>query len=202
MTVDLLRYSQPESSHRLVLLHGWGADAEDLLSIGKEICREVLPPLEILSFRAPHLHPQGEGRQWYGLFPANWSEVPSAINSLTTRLRELDDSKIPLKKTFLLGFSQGGAMAIACGSELPLAGLIGCSAYRHPDWIGSAYRPPVMLIHGRQDEIVPFAAAKELREYLRQSSKQEVELFAFEGGHYIPLEMINRIQLKILNWLG
>ncbi len=93
-------------------------------------------------------------------------------------------------------------MAIATGSELPLAGLIGCSAYRHPEWAGSADRPPVMLIHGRQDDVVPFSLAKELRDCLLLSSNKEVELFGFEGGHCIPLEMVNRIRPKILNWFS
>ncbi len=104
LTADLLCYSNPESIHRLVLLHGWGADAEDLISIGQELSRDLpIPPIEIVSLRAPQMHPEGIGRQWYGLFPANWLEVPLAINSLKNRLEALGNSKIPLEKTVLLG---------------------------------------------------------------------------------------------------
>ncbi len=202
MTADLLRYSNTESTHRLVLLHGWGADAEDLIPIGQELCRKASLTMDIVSLRGPQLHPEGNGRQWYGLFPPNWVEVPLAISALKNRLEALASSKIPLEKTVLLGFSQGGAMGIASGTELPLAGVIGCSAYRHPGWVGSIRRPPVMLTHGINDEVVPFAAAEELRDCLKVTSQEEVELFGFEGGHCIPLEMINGIQLKLQKWLN
>ena len=119
---------------RLVLLHGWGATAADLQPLGEQLAAQHPEPLDIVCLEAPEPHPQPGGRQWYGLFPSDWDAVPNAVQQLTTRLLGLSRDGIPLERTVLFGFSQGGAMALSCGCSLPLAGVISCSGYPHPDW--------------------------------------------------------------------
>ena len=58
------------------------------------------------------------------MFPADWSDASEAEKNLECRLKILSNASVPLEKTVLFGFSQGGAMAIATGVNLPLAGLI------------------------------------------------------------------------------
>ena len=182
MEKDLICVSSPGATHRLVLLHGWGADADDLISLGEKLKALVFSiNLELVALRGPEKHPEGFGRQWYGLFPSDWDAVPMAIRDLKKRLQGLATSEVPLEKTFLLGFSQGGAMALAAGCELPLMGIIGCSAYPHPGWQPPQGSPSVLLLHGRQDDVVPFSACKQLLKSLQNSSKS-VELIDFEGG--------------------
>ncbi len=201
MMEDQLSYSYPDAENRLILLHGWGADADDLIAFGQEISTDIgFKKTELIALRAPQVVPQGIGRQWYGLFPPQWSEVPSAVNQLRERLENISRSKIPLNKTVLLGFSQGGAMALASGCELPLAGLIGCSAYPHPDWVAPIKRPPVLLSHGSKDEVVPYEASEKLFTLLNQSA-QELNFVRFEGGHAIPRELIPRFRSALISWL-
>ncbi len=200
MNDDLVCFSAPSATHRLVLLHGWGADCEDLIPLGQVLSRAPKNQrLEIISLRAPHLHPQGFGRQWYGLFPEDWDAVPAAIRSLQIRLGALPTNQISLERTILLGFSQGAAMALAGGCDLPLAGLISCSGYPHPGWIPPKSSPPVVLCHGFYDEIVPTNASQKLLEYF-QKSQIEADLVLFEGGHEIPEKVIPRLELAISNW--
>ncbi len=199
MNKDLLCISPAGASHRLVLLHGWGADAEDLLPLGQHLLEVNSQKIELVAFRAPHAHSQGEGRQWYGLFPMDSSAIPLEIIHLRNRLKALAESGIPLQKTVLLGFSQGGAMALESGFQLPLAGIIGCSAYPHPNWRPPLTRPPVLLTHGLKDEIVPFQAAKELIKGLKINDI-EVDLVSFQGGHEISPEVLPRIQLALKDW--
>ena len=144
---------------RLVLLHGWGADAEDLLPLGDGLAALSSLPAECIGLQAPEPHPGGQGRQWYGLFPANWQAVPSATQQLRGRIEALDLETIPLSRTVLIGFSQGGAMALHVGCDMPLAGVISCSGYPHPGWQPPHTRPPVLLLHGLDDDVVPAAAA-------------------------------------------
>jgi len=186
---------------RLVLLHGWGADAEDLLPLGDGLAALSSLPAECIGLQAPEPHPGGEGRQWYGLFPANWQAVPSATQQLRGRIEALDLETIPLSRTVLIGFSQGGAMALHVGCDMPLAGVISCSGYPHPGWQPPSTRPPVLLLHGLDDDVVPAAAAEKLHELLSGDSNP-CELKTFAGGHAIPSEAQTAMAEAIRSWLG
>jgi phospholipase/carboxylesterase len=96
---------------------------------------------------------------------------------------------VPLACTVLLGFSQGAAMAIDVGGALPLAGIVACSGYPHEGWQPQGPLPPVLLSHGRQDPVVPFAASEELERGLSQAGTP-VELLPFNGGHGIDPELL------------
>ena len=76
------------------------------------------------------------------------------------------------------------AVDVASGSGLPLAGLIGCSGYPHPDWEPQRPLAPILLTHGTQDAVVPYAAGEALEQRLRESGA-EVALLPFAGGHGI-----------------
>ena len=202
MENDLISVSAPGATHRLVLLHGWGADADDLIPFGKVLINGLtLRKIELVALRAPETHPDGCGRQWYGLFPPDWADVPAAINALTARLKFLCQQQIPLEKTVILGFSQGGAMALGCGCELSMAGVICCSAYPHPDWNPPKKTPPVLLLHGKHDEVVPCEASRRLLLSLREN-KSDADIVLFEGGHEIPTELLPKIQLTLKKWIS
>ncbi len=201
MDNQLLRVTSSTASFRLVLLHGWGADAEDLLPLGKELNRLNGNKIELVALRAPYLHPSGVGRQWYGLYPPVWEDVPSSILELKRRLISLSSSEIPLQKTVLLGFSQGGAMALATGCGLPLAGLIACSGYPHPDWIPPTNSPPILMFHGQEDEVVPLSGSHKLLSSFRMHELDAI-LVEFDGGHEIPQELLPRIQQALESWLN
>jgi phospholipase/carboxylesterase len=125
------------------------------------------------------------GRQWYDLGLPGWPQLPAARADLLRRLRELGE-EVPLAQTALLGFSQGAAMAIdvATSESLPLAALIGCSGYPHPDWQPRRPPGPILLTHGTEDPVVPYAAGEALEERLRNSGGA-VTLLPFSGGHGI-----------------
>ncbi|MFY8148936.1 MAG: alpha/beta hydrolase [Prochlorococcaceae cyanobacterium] len=184
---DQLRRGPEEASHRLVLLHGWGADADDLLDLADLL---VPPTVSVVALRAPEPHPSGYGRQWYDLQPIDWGALPAARASLTGRLQDLARS-VPLPRTVLLGFSQGAALALDAGCALPLAGIVACSGYPHEGWQppAAAALPPVLLSHGRQDPVVPYAASEELLRRL-QGAGGRAELLPFEGGHTIDAAVL------------
>ena len=199
MDKDLLRFCEKGYSHRLVLLHGWGADADDIFTLGLTLKDLTGLKLDLVALQAPHLHPDGIGRQWYGLFPPDWDAVPPSIEKLSVRIKAICSSSIPLERTVLLGFSQGGAMAIDVGSKLPLAGLIGCSAYPHPQWVPSQKSPPVLLFHGEKDEVVPYEASRKLITSLKTNAKN-ADLVLFEGGHEIPTKLLPKMELTLQKW--
>jgi phospholipase/carboxylesterase len=200
MAADLISQPSAPARARLVLLHGWGADAGDLMPLGQSLAEAIATPLELVALQAPQLQTQGSGRQWYGLFPADWAAVPAAVEELKERINNLSSGEIPLEATVLLGFSQGGAMAVAAGCDLPLAGLIACSAYPHPNWQAPVIRPPVLLLHGRNDDVVPYSAAVALNNDLSQGD-QTCDVFSFDNGHAIPVNAQAEMKKALKRWL-
>ncbi len=200
MAADLICQPSAPARARLVLLHGWGADAGDLIPLGQSLAEAISTPLELVALQAPQLQTQGSGRQWYGLFPADWAAVPAAVEALKERINNLSSGEIPLEATVLLGFSQGGAMAVAAGCDLPLAGLIACSAYPHPNWQAPVIRPPVLLLHGRNDDVVPYSAAVALNNDLSQGD-QTCDVFSFDNGHAIPVNAQAEMKKALKRWL-
>jgi phospholipase/carboxylesterase len=188
---------------RLVLLHGWGADADDLLDLGEALLGVEATAVGVVSLRAPLPHPGGMGRQWYDLGLPGWPQLPDARTDLLRRLRQLGE-EVPLERTALLGFSQGAAMAIdvATSGELPLAALIGCSGYPHPDWQPRRPLGPILLTHGREDPVVPYAAGEALEKRLRESGG-EVTFLPFSGGHGIdPALFPDMANFLARSWQG
>ena len=184
------------SSHRIILLHGWGADTDDLLPVGKSIIHNSCFDFELISLAAPSFRPNDMGRQWYSLFPPDWNEAEIAVAKLLDTLNAFDKTKISLKKTVLLGFSQGGAMAIDAGLSLDLGLVISCSGYSHPKWDPIKYNP-VLLSHGLQDDVVPVKASREILKRLKKDSNVNNELHEYNCSHTIHPDFIDVIRLKI-----
>ena len=194
---EFVSISSQTANHRIILIHGWGADADDLLPIGREIIEKTEVDFEVISLRAPSFHPTGPGRQWYGLYPHDWNGAEDEVNNLLISLKNFDTDKIPLKKTILLGFSQGAAMAIDAGCKLDLGLIVSCSGYPHPSWDPDRKSPPMIVSHGLMDDVVPFEASRKIYEKVRGISLNFCELIEFNGYHQIDLNLTNIINLKI-----
>ena len=186
---EALQSGPADTGKRLVLLHGWGADADDLIELGRQLCGERR---QLLALRAPQPHPGGFGRQWYDLQNPSWPDLPRARLALRSRLEALGRS-LPLEHTVLLGFSQGAAMALDGGSELALEGIVACSGYPHPGWQAKPAMAKVLLTHGKNDPVVPYAASEELLRLL-QLQQARVELVSSAGQHGIDAELLPAIR--------
>ena len=184
------------SSHRLILLHGWGADTDDLIPVGKSIIHNLHLEFELISLAAPSCRLNDMGRQWYSLFPPDWTEAKTAVDKLLDTLNAFNKTTIPLKKTVLLGFSQGGAMAIDAGLSLDLGLVISCSGYSHPKW-DPIKNNPVLLSHGLQDDVVPVNASREILKRLGNEANVNNELHEYNCSHTIHPDFIEVIRLKI-----
>ena len=185
-----------KSTHRIVLLHGWGADADDLMPIGKAIIHNSCYEFELIYLKAPNPRSNDMGRQWYSLFPPNWNEAEIAVDKLLHTLKEFDKSKISLKKTLLFGFSQGAAMVLDAGLRLDLGLVISCSGYSHPKW-NPIKNNPVLLSHGIKDEVVPVKASREILIQLKKEGNSKTELHEYNCPHTIHPDFIKIIRLKI-----
>ena len=79
------------------------------------------------------------------------------------------------------------AVDVATGAPLPLAALISCSGYPHPDWQPEP-RTPILLTHGREDAVVMPAASEEMERRLRAAGGA-VRRVEVPGGHGIAPDL-------------
>ncbi len=196
---EFVSISSQTATHRIILIHGWGADADDLLTLGKDISEKINLDFEVISLRAPSLHPSGQGRQWYGLYPHDWDGAEVEVNKLIDTLKKIDSDKISLRKTILLGFSQGAAMAIDAGFKLNLGLIVACSGYPHPTWTPGEKCPPFIASHGLFDDVVPIEASRIIYEKVKSKSSEICELIEFDGFHQIDSNLIDVISSRMAN---
>lgn len=181
----------------VVILHGWGANAQDLQYLVPGL---ALSNYHILLPNAPFAHPQvAGGYMWYDLEREDYRGLAQSQHLLMNWLKSLEGLiDVPLSSTIMMGFSQGGAMALDVGLHLPLAGLVSISGYWHrtPQEIEPPL-PPVSMIHGRQDNVVPLKMAHRLRDYLLELGAP-IQYKEVDMGHEIAPEVLEIVRDFIL----
>ncbi|MFS0519295.1 alpha/beta hydrolase [Nostoc sp. UIC 10607] len=187
----------------IVTLHGWGANAEDVASLLPLL---NLPDYQFVLPDAPYPYPYSPvGRAWYDLRVENmYQGLTESRQLLTDFLQSLESTTgVPLSRTILSGFSQGGAMTLDVGSKLPLAGLVVMSGYLHPDALKADQSgiPPTLISHGRYDEVVPLQAALKARETLN-SLAVAVEYHEFDMGHEINPQTLEVLRNFVVNTIA
>lgn len=163
----------------VVLLHGFGADGRDLIDIGNAWA-DLLPGAAFISPHAPDpCEGAPVGRQWFPLTFRDPHELIRGAEGAAPLLREflaaeLAKYDLPPQRLALVGFSQGAMMALKIGTTAAVApaAVVAYSGM----WVDAAggkatdiqlpARPPVLLVHGSDDEVIPaqalFASAQGL----------------------------------------
>ncbi|MFN9559340.1 MAG: alpha/beta hydrolase [Dolichospermum sp.] len=204
--LDFIRVSPPGKQTPkalIVTLHGWGANAQDVASLIPYI---NLPDYEFLLPNAPYPYPHADtGRAWYDLRTENmYAGLVESKQLLIDWLQSLEtNTGIPLSRTILSGFSQGGAMTLDVGLSLPLAGLVVMSGYPHPSvaTLNPGNFPPTLIMHGTKDEVIPLQAAIKSRD-MAISLGVAVEYHEFEMGHEINLPMLEALRTFVVKTIG
>ncbi len=157
----------------VVFLHGYGADGKYLIEIGRA-WQTLLPNAAFVSPHAPE--PCGQapsGRQWFPLTFRDPNERWTGVNAAAPILErfldaELAHRQLPPSALALVGFSQGTMMALHVGLRRAVApaaivgysGMLVVEENVDPETFAEQIRtrPPVLLIHGEQDDLIPAAA--------------------------------------------
>lgn len=150
----------------VVFLHGYGADGNDLIGLGRELAH-LLPDAAFVSPHAPEPcadNPFG-GRQWFRLtfrdMEERWHGAVKAAPILNAFLEaELERMGLDDSNLALVGFSQGAMMALHTGLRRPrpMAGIVSFSGMLPgPEHLlgDIACRPRILLVHGDCDEVIP-----------------------------------------------
>lgn len=149
----------------VVFVHGYGADGNDLIGIGRHWAG-ALPDIAFVAPHAPEPCAMSPGgRQWFALTMRDPAEVPRGVAQAAPALdafltEELARTGLPAGTMALVGFSQGTMMALDVGLRRSprLAAIVGYSGLlARPDQLATAPKPtpPVVLMHGDQDEVLP-----------------------------------------------
>lgn len=199
MTLNFERRG-PKGAKRLVIfLHGYGANAADLIGLADPL----MPHMPDTVFVAPDA-PEASagvpgGFQW---FPIPWIDGSSEEESMAGMERAVSDLTAFLDKimtaegvdaaqTVLFGFSQGTMMSLHVAPRRAdaFAGVVAFSGRMlKPESLGEEVvsRPPVLLVHGDQDEVVPVQSLPEAAEALEGAGFERVYAHIQKGtGHGI-----------------
>ncbi|WP_323769957.1 alpha/beta hydrolase [Antarctobacter sp.] len=178
----------------VVFLHGYGANGADLLGLADPL-GEHLPDTLFVSPDAPEACAGAPmGFQW---FPIPWIDGSSEEESMAGMARAVDDLNAFLdalmvdedllpEQVALLGFSQGTMMSLHVGPrrEEELAGIVGFSGrLLAPELLADEVqsKPPILLIHGDQDDVVPVQSLPQAAEALQEAGFKEVFAHIMEG---------------------
>ncbi|GAB5387449.1 MAG: alpha/beta fold hydrolase [Alphaproteobacteria bacterium] len=197
--------AEPQSGGKakslVVLLHGVGADGNDLFGLVPMLA-PYLPDTAFVSPNAPqHCDMAPMGYQWFSLLDRTPSVMEEGIRNTAPTLDEYLDGlmelhNLPADRIALVGFSQGTMMSlyVAPRRKQALAGVVGFSgALLGGDSFAEevASKPPVRLIHGTADDVVPFGAMQ-LAEQTLSANGFDVDTHARPGlGHGIDPDGIS-----------
>jgi predicted esterase len=162
----------PEARIAVVLLHGRGASADDILTLSDALDLGALPPTAFLA-------PQAARGSWYPysfLAPIEHNQpyLNSALRMLEELLASIQRTSVSPERTVLIGFSQGGCLALEFAARNPRhygalaglsAGLIGPPATR---WNGESALSgtPAFLGCSDVDPHIPLWRVRETEEAL------------------------------------
>ncbi len=166
--VNIYKAGTIEPKSVVILLHGYGANGQDLIGLATE-WQADLPDTLFLSPDAPELcEINPSGRQWFSLENKSYATMESGAALAMSGLNDFIESTIknynvPASKLALVGFSQGTMMSlyIAPRQKVPLAGVLGYSGLllgAQELSTSAVARCPVCLVHGDDDMVVDSAA--------------------------------------------
>ena len=179
----------------VVLLHGLGADGADLIDLAPQWAA-ALPHAAFVAPDAPEACDMGPyGRQWFSLQDRRPAVMAAGARLAAQGLDAFLDAELarlglPGTALALAGFSQGCMMALYAGlrRQAAPAAILGYSgALLAAESLAGeiASRPPVLLVHGEADDIVPVAAGRAAEQALRAAGVPVETLYRPGLGHGI-----------------
>jgi len=185
----------------LLTLHGWGANALDLISLAPYICGGRFL---VICPQGPLQVPIGGSAVGYGWFPLSMGgsldvrSVVKACDLVRTFLNEtFQRYPIDSKKLAVVGFSQGGVMAYSLGLGEPerFSAVAALSSWLPRDLLSilpdvpATEQLPVLIQHGKKDELVDVGRARQSVETLRDL-RVPVTYREYDMGHELNAQSL------------
>ena len=164
-------HSNGKPQNIVFILHGYGADGENLIDLTNFFAPHIEKPVFIIPDAPfPYEYAPDMGRQWFSLMNRDESVLMENATISYNILQKFIEDKIQeyglsFKNIILIGFSQGTMMSLFTGLRMQeqCRGIIGFSGtmVSAEDTISTCKsRPPICLIHGSDDDVVPCTLGK------------------------------------------
>jgi phospholipase/carboxylesterase len=208
MLSSIIKETSQNPNTAIIWMHGLGADGNDFVDIIPEL---GLPRSAAIRFIFPHapimpvtINGGYEMRAWYDITDTDLGQNPDidGIENNSKLVTELVDAEIEKginsEKILLIGFSQGGVIALHTATRYPkkLAGAASLSSYFPTantmplDGVNS--KIPVFFGHGNFDGVVPAALGQEAFDFLK-SNGNIVERYTYNMQHSVCLEELKSL---------
>lgn len=212
MKLKTLSDIRDPSAPYVILMHGYGADAQDLFPLA-----EAIPTKKTFNYVFPEapikvpLGPHWMGRAWWNIDmarlqnPSLEHDISSETPTELTQARKLvsgmlEDLKVPTSQIILGGFSQGGMCAVdqMIMSHQKFKGLVLLSTALINKAEYKAQLPqvtdkiPYFLSHGEQDTVLKMKFSDQLHSLLSQNGFKGTR-HVFRGGHEIPMPILQKL---------
>jgi len=186
----------------VILLHGLGADGNDLIGLVPYWAR-LLPDAEFLSPNAPFPCDMAPyGYQWFSSQDRSPEAVLGGVRAAAPILdafidEALEERGLGSRELALVGFSQGTMMSLFVGLRRaePVAGIVGFSGrLLAPELLASEVRsrPPILLIHGTEDPVVPHSSLAAAENELKAAGVPVETVSSVGIGHSIDDQGLRR----------
>jgi predicted esterase len=189
-----------EAKGAMILVHGRGADARDILGLAEYFGRPDLA----------YMAPEAAGHTWYPnrfLVPVEQNEpyLSSALGVFATLVADIGKGGIRAERVFLLGFSQGACLSLEFAARNPRryggvialsGGLIGANV-KADNYSGSLAGTPVFLGCSDVDPHIPLARVKESSAVMAALGATVTERIYPGMGHTVTGDEVEEIR-KVL----
>lgn len=195
----------------LLLLHGYGANEDDLLSLANYLDRRFL----VISARAP-ISLGGGSHAWFnlGFTPQGILIHPEEVESARQTLKKflgqiLEHYNIDQNAVYLMGFSQGAMMSLLCALTFPgsASGVVTLSGRMLPQIVEQLPDPelltglPIFVGHGTYDPLLPIGHGRDIRTRL-EALPVKLTYREYEMAHEISPEEVRDVAEWLQRSLG
>ena len=189
-----------DGSKWMIVMHGLGDQLDSFIPL----CHEInVTGLNYLLINAPHPYPVGSS--WYDLEPVPYGKLEQSRALLKNLIKELNDQGISSEDLFLMGFSQGGLMAIDqfLHSQQVFGGIVALSPRVNlPDNYSDLLyqeklKTPFFVGHGSYDAQIDFEETESQVMKLQEEGLR-IEFHSYSMEHSISIEEIQDLR----NWLN
>jgi phospholipase/carboxylesterase len=187
---------QGPASHLVVLVHGYGSDGHDLISLAPH-WQQQMPAAAFIAPHAPDPVPGSQGHQWFPISRIDPREMQKGVENAGPVLdqfldRELAKLSLSPDRLILIGFSQGTMLSLHVGlaRAVPPAAIVGLSGLLPGPPPEKSDGPPIFLAHGDADQVIPAQAMLAAATALGAAGRSVQWHLAHGIGHGVDPETI------------